>query len=173
MLKHFTTSINETTHYSASNSSSRRRVPVAATWVGPRLEREEQDKGLNPTREGPRSPAPGWANCRPRRGRPGSGRGWRSRCLQSPSHPCQRSNLSSSNLRRPGAELWAVIHQSPRSTPTSHPLPASEDQARLPGGGARERKKGKERGSHFNLAQWTTRPNRAEVTHFQGAPAQK
>lgn len=38
-----------------------------------------------------------------------------------PSRPCPRSDLSSSNLRRPGVELGAVIHQGPSSPPTSHP----------------------------------------------------
>lgn len=81
MLKHFATegispAITETTHNSASNWSSRRRISVAATWVGPRLEREEEDNGLNPTPEGPRTPAFGEANYRPGRGRPWSGRGW-------------------------------------------------------------------------------------------------
>lgn len=94
----------------------------AATWMGPRLEREGQDKGLNPTREGPRIPASDEANCRPQRETlereeveiPSARTVW--------SLPWPRSNLSSSNLRRQGTELWAVTHRGPRSTPaTSHP----------------------------------------------------
>lgn len=73
MLKHFATegispAITETTHNSASNSSSRRRDIGGSNLSGPCLEREEEDNGLNPTPEGPRTPAFGEANYRPGEG---------------------------------------------------------------------------------------------------------
>lgn len=176
-LRHFATlgsspAINEPTHYSASNSSSRRGVSVAAAWGGfPRGDRRQRSRtrasvGLA-RGQGPQPPARKLAG--PGEGGPRAGEGGASRGPALTRRALGRDLTWI--LRTRAAKNGTRGSYSPTSAQPSYlsPLTRRQRPIQLPGGGARDGKKGKKGGSRFNTTRRTKEPSRAEVTCREGA----